>query len=215
MNTLYDLYINLKQSEFNIESYLNSLNYNKRGKTYEKVFMIYILSDCYEHYKLLDDNYEIIIDKQKYLHNNKIDNGCASGRVDIKILNTLTNEKILVSSKYYKQERSMDKYDIQKIYTYASNHNIQNYKIGLLIHNKHEFITKYNKSINDVKGEYGMTQMSIAIKYDNDDEGNKIIKAITSDKFKEFIKYNSWNGGFGFEYLIFTYLKKDFYKYFI
>ena len=151
MNTLYDLYINLKQTEFNIESYLNSLNYNKRGKTYEKVFMIYILSDCYEHYKLLDDNYEIITDKQKYLHNNKIDNGCASGRVDIKILNTLTNEKILVSSKYYKQERSMDKYDIQKIYTYASNHNIQNYKIGLLIHNKHEFITKYNKSKTDNK----------------------------------------------------------------
>ena len=72
MNTLYDLYINLKQSQFNIESYLNSLNYNKRGKTYEKVFMIYILSDCYEHYKLLDDNYEIITDKQKYLHNFKI-----------------------------------------------------------------------------------------------------------------------------------------------
>ena len=69
----------------------------------------------------------------------------------IKILNTLTNEKILVSSKYYKQERSMDKYDIQKIYTYASNHNIQNYKIGLLIHNKHEFITKYNKSKTDNK----------------------------------------------------------------
>ena len=45
----------------------------------------------------------------------------------------------------------MDKYDIQKIYTYASNHNIQNYKIGLLIHNKHEFITKYNKSKTDNK----------------------------------------------------------------
>ena len=69
--------------------------------------------------------------------------------------------------------------------------------------------------VKDSKGEYGMTQMSVGIEYKTDKEANDIIKAITSDKFKEFLKYNIWGGGFGFEYLMFNYFKKDFYKSFI
>ena len=39
----------------------------------------------------------------------------------------------------------MDKYDIQKIYTYASNHNIQNYKIGLFITNMNLLLSIINR----------------------------------------------------------------------
>ena len=67
--------------------------------------------------------------------------------------------------------------------------------------------------IIDENGEYGMTQMSVGIEYKTKEEEQKIIKCLKSKEFNKFLTYNIWGGGFGIEYLMFNYLKKDFYNY--
>ena len=71
-----------------------------------------------------------------------------------------------------------------------------------------------NNSILDVNGEYGMTQSSMAIKFDTFEEGEQIKQSIESDKFKILLDSVSW-GNFRIDYRLFTYFKKDFYKQFL
>jgi hypothetical protein len=59
-----------------------------------------------------------------------------------------------------------------------------------------------------------MTSGSMAIPINNYNEGVLIKKAIESEKFKDFIKSCMW-GNFRIEWRLFTYLKRDFYKYFL
>ena len=67
---------------------------------------------------------------------------------------------------------------------------------------------------NDYKGEYGMSCIIFGIPIDNKEEGDKIVSAINTDKFKEIIKYTKWNT-FQTDWRMFKYFKKDFWKYFI
>lgn len=46
--------------------------------------------------------------------------------------------------------------------------------------------------INDYKGEYGMSQITFGIPISSKKEGDDIVKAINSDKFKEIIKATKW-----------------------
>ena len=75
--------------------------------------------------------------------------------------------------------------------------------------------TGLDSAINDYMGEYGMTQDSFAILIETKEEGDNILKAIKTSKFKEFMKYScSWSN-FRIEWRLFCYIKKDFWKEFI
>lgn len=159
MCTLYELFNIIHSDDFNVEEYLHQYKYSVRGHYYESIFKIFVLCGCFKDLQLLDNNYNIIIDKKYYMKHTNVNDGNSSGKVDIKLTNG--SKKILISSKY------------------------------------------------------AMTEGSAAIAYETDEEADKIIKALNSKKFNDFIKYNFWSGGFKINYILFKYLSKDFYKYFI
>jgi hypothetical protein len=67
---------------------------------------------------------------------------------------------------------------------------------------------------NDWEGKYGMSQICYGLEIDSKEEGDKIVEAINTDKFKDILKYTKWST-FQTDWRMFKYLKKDFYKYFI
>ena len=68
-----------------------------------------------------------------------------------------------------------------------------------------------NHVIVDIEGKYGMTQGAMGIVIDDQDEGEKLKKALLSDKFKSVLKSCIW-GNFRIDSKLFTYFKKDFWK---
>lgn len=68
--------------------------------------------------------------------------------------------------------------------------------------------------MNDYEGKYGMSELTFGIPITSKDEGDKIVKAINTDRFKEIIKATKW-GTFHTEYKMFKYFKPDFYKEFL
>jgi len=64
---------------------------------------------------------------------------------------------------------------------------------------------------NDYEGKYGMTQGAFALPIRSKKEGDQLLNAINSDKFKDIIKATKW-GAFQTDYRMFKYFKKDFYK---
>jgi len=71
-----------------------------------------------------------------------------------------------------------------------------------------------NDVIIDMKGDYGMTQHSMAIRVSSFEEAVNIRKALLSHKFSEFLKTVMWSN-FQIDWRLFLYLKKDFWKEFI
>lgn len=67
---------------------------------------------------------------------------------------------------------------------------------------------------NDFKGEYGMSQICYGLKINSKKEGDNIVEAINSDKFKEIIKYTKWST-FQTDWRMFKNFKPDFWKLFI
>jgi len=67
---------------------------------------------------------------------------------------------------------------------------------------------------NDFEGKYGMSQLTFGIPITSKEEGDKIVRAINTDRFKEIIKATKW-GAFQTEYKMFKYFKPDFYKEFL
>lgn len=67
---------------------------------------------------------------------------------------------------------------------------------------------------NDFEGKYGMTQLTFGIPITSKEEGDQIVEAINSDRFKEIIKATKW-GAFQTEYKMFKYFRPDFYKEFL
>jgi Eco57I restriction-modification methylase len=67
---------------------------------------------------------------------------------------------------------------------------------------------------NDWEGKYGMSQSCFGLEIDSKEEGDNMIKAINSDKFKEVLKYTKWNT-FQTEWRMFKHFKRDFWKEFI
>jgi hypothetical protein len=68
--------------------------------------------------------------------------------------------------------------------------------------------------VNDFEGKYGMSQYTFAIPIQTKEEGDLIVRAINTDRFKEIIKATKW-GAFQTEYKMFKYFKPDFYKEFL
>jgi len=67
---------------------------------------------------------------------------------------------------------------------------------------------------NDWEGKYGMSQICYGLEINSKEEGDKIVEAINTDKFKEILKYTKWST-FQTDWRMFKYFKKDFYNYFI
>mgnify|MGYP001095558659 CR=1 FL=1 len=67
---------------------------------------------------------------------------------------------------------------------------------------------------NDYNGKYGMSQITFGLPITSKEEGDNIVKAINSDKFKEIIKATKWST-FQTEWRMFKYFRKDFWKEFI
>ena len=67
---------------------------------------------------------------------------------------------------------------------------------------------------NDWEGNYGMSQSCFGLEIDSKEDGDNIIKAINTDKFKQILRYTKWNT-FQTEWRMFKYFKKDFWKEFI
>lgn len=62
---------------------------------------------------------------------------------------------------------------------------------------------------NDWKGEYGMTQICFGLKINSREEGDRIVAAINSPKFKEILKYTKWST-FQTDWRMFKYFSKSF-----
>ena len=75
-------------------------------------------------------------------------------------------------------------------------------------------IASPEKCFFDKNGKYGMTQNAFAIKVDSDDEGNAIVKVMSSDKFRIILANTKWSS-FATDESAFKYFKKDFWKEFI
>lgn len=67
---------------------------------------------------------------------------------------------------------------------------------------------------NDWKGNYGMSQSCFGLEIDNKEDGDNIVKAINTDKFKKILKYTKWNT-YQTEWRMFKYFKEDFWKEFV
>ena len=67
---------------------------------------------------------------------------------------------------------------------------------------------------NDWEGKYGMSQICYGLKINSKEDGDNIVEAINTEKFKNILKYTKWST-FQTDWRMFKYFKKDFYKYFI
>ena len=67
-----------------------------------------------------------------------------------------------------------------------------------------------NEPLNDKNGEYGMTEHTMAIKYNTETESNDIIKCLKSPEFLDLINACNWSS-FLLDWRLFTYFKKTFY----
>ena len=74
--------------------------------------------------------------------------------------------------------------------------------------------SNYKNPIIDMKGEYGMSEHSMAIKINTLADANKIVNCFKKDKFDILIDSCSWSN-YMLDWRLFNYLKKDFYNYFI
>ena len=64
---------------------------------------------------------------------------------------------------------------------------------------------------NDFEGKYGMTQLTFGIPIKSKTHGEKVIKAVNSDAFKEILEATKWSS-FQTDYRMFAYFDPDFYK---
>ena len=71
-----------------------------------------------------------------------------------------------------------------------------------------------NTPVVDINGDYGMTQGSFAIEIENEDEGNKISKALQSVRFNKIMKSTMFSI-FRIDWNVFKEFKKDFWVEFI
>lgn len=67
---------------------------------------------------------------------------------------------------------------------------------------------------NDYEGKYGLSDSVFGIPISSKEEGDQIVEAINSERFKQLIKATKW-GTFQTEFRMFKYFKPDFYKDFL
>ena len=159
------------------------------------------------------------LDKFKWLGNSNIDlieklisknNNCnilcdfSYSRLDKKIVSKIKTDEFKYPLIYLTPSKGVR-------YMYSKVNNKGHFKIPKVIIGE----TGIENAINDYDGKYGMTQDSFGILINDKNEGEKILKAIKSLNFINFIKKScSWSN-FRIDYRLFKNLKKDFWKEFI
>lgn len=152
MNYLIDLYNN-PNIFLNLPTLYQKKKYaNLRGNLFEKYIKIIILFDKFKDYQLLDKNFKVIKDKFEYLKTHKVQDSCAEGLYDIKLLDKYTNQYFFISCKYYAKEKTLDYYDILEMAETIKGR--PNTIIGLFIKNKTEFVERYKYSRNNIIKKY-------------------------------------------------------------
>ncbi len=73
---------------------------------------------------------------------------------------------------------------------------------------------RHQYPVNDWEGKLGMSQICYGLNISSKEEGDNIVNAINSDKFKNIIKYTKWST-FQTDWRMFKYFKPDFWKDFI
>jgi hypothetical protein len=133
--------------------------------------------------------------------------------------------KVIFSSTVYDPRKEYVHANKDSVYKYPVIHTITLKGLGLHYSNtdkKGHFgipkvILNANRNqypVNDFEGQYGMSQITFGIPISSKKEGDDIVTAINSDKFKEIIKATKW-GSFQTDYRMFKYFKPDFYKEFL
>ena len=199
--------------------------------TEENSKKIFGCSTLVDYYVLKNTNSykETIIDGQDgktYSINVNEWNFLPSGAFD-NIKNILGNNEVLYSSSIYDTRRQY--VNIEKKKTENNNlpvvHNMTK-KDGLgfvySTEDKGHFgvskvilsFGRHQYPYNDFNGEYGMSQICYGLKINSKEEGDKIVDAINSVKFKEILKYTKWST-FQTDWRMFKFIKPDFWKSFI
>ena len=153
-NTIYDLtknfdiFNNLDNKNYVLFKDLNIIQYKILiGNLYEKFIKLIILCNQFNDYKLLNNSYKIIVNKENYVKQSKINDSCKDGKIDIKLYNKKTKQLLFLSCKYYNPERLLNEYGILEMNEEIKNNtNFKKYSLGLCVRNKNEFIKKYNNS---------------------------------------------------------------------
>jgi hypothetical protein len=109
----------------------------------------------------------------------------------------------------YTYIKTINKKGIEKRY---SNINIEKYYVK----DKKIILScgRYPYPIIDTIGEFGLSSSTMGIKYDSDEEGINILKAVKTELFDILLKNNKWSS-FNIEWRMYTYFKEDFWKEFI
>jgi len=153
-NTIYDLtknfdiFNNLDNKNYVLFKDLNIIQYKILiGNLYEKFIKLIILCNQFNDYKLLNNSYKIIVNKENYVKQSKINDSCKDGKIDIKLYNKTTKHLLFLSCKYYNPERLLDEYGILEMNENIKNNtNFKKYSLGLCVRNKEDFLKKYNNS---------------------------------------------------------------------
>ena len=172
----------------------------------------------------------IIIDEEKKVNKYNLENFKWLGNSNIDLIEKLisknNNCNILCDFSYSRLDKKIvskiktDEFKYPLIYLtpskgvrymYSKVNNKGHFKMPKVIIGE----TGIENAINDYDGKYGMTQDSFGILINNKNEGDKILKAIKSLNFINFIKKScSWSN-FRIDYRLLKNLKKDFWKEFI
>lgn len=130
-----------------------------RGNLFEKYIKLLIICNKFKDYDLLDSKFKPIQNKEIYLKSSKIIDSCKEGKIDIKLRNRKNDKYFFISCKFYNQEKDLDNYDLLQIDASLKDFG-QEYKIGLFVKNKEEFVKKYNNSRNkDIKRILSLTNV--------------------------------------------------------
>lgn len=96
------------------------------------------------------------------------------------------------------------------VFWYANTTSRGHFGVPKVLLNKNE----QQYPVNDFEGKYGMSELTFGIPITSKEEGDLIVRAINTDRFKEIIKATKW-GAFQTEYKMFKYFRPDFYKEFL
>jgi hypothetical protein len=133
---------------------------SKQGNIYEKLWDLVIKFGYCDQYpnhlfshhigNINHDRYYELKNIKKYLETLKIFSRNEGGSSDITLENKKTKTRVYFSSKYFKREKNLDKYDIEKIIAAVSDQK-ESYEIVLLVRNASSLKTKILNSQNPIK----------------------------------------------------------------
>ena len=205
--------------------YLRILN----KKASEKEFKVSQRIDIYSIQYSNDGNDSVVVDEKNRLHS--IDTTTWAflpnyAYDDIsKIMTTKETGINVIFNSFYDSRKPYVSKEKDGLFIYPVVHGITQKGLSLIYTNDNtkghfgvpKVILNFNEQqypVNDFDGTYGMSQISFGIPISSKEEGDLIVRAMNTERFKEIIKATKW-GAFQTEYKMFKYFKPDFYKEFL